>query len=256
MPSGRCICLPVTITRISIEDARRSLSAEKRWSELQGDWPSSLIYRPLSIWLTPLCVRLGISARAITLSCAALALALPAVALVGGPYAYVVIAALAFVVHVFDCLDGNVARVTGTTSEQGGLLDAFVDICFWSLFLLAIGLLADAQTSTSLLAPGRGVTLALACSTLVLTHRVLRDHYAERFSSRAEFPAQPPARVSLAQWLRIWFIALERTYLFMVLAGGYFARMDSVMLGIAVYITIIFIAALWVTFNAAARQPR
>lgn len=245
----------MTTTRISLADARRSLSAEKRWSELQGDWPSSLIYRPISLWLTPTAVRLGVSARLVTLSCAALAIAMPAVALAGGAYAYVIVAAMAFVVHVFDCLDGNIARVTSTTSQQGGLLDAFVDICFWSLFLLTIGLLTDAQSSRSLIAEGRGATIGLGLSTLVLTHRVLRDHYAERFSSRAEFPAEAPARVSVVQWLRIWFIALERTYLFMVLAGGYFSRMDLVLIGIAVYVSVIFVAALWVTFAAAARQP-
>lgn len=237
---------------ISVADARRTYDSAKRWSELEGDWPSFVLYRPISLWLTPLAVRLGVSARAATLAAATLAVSLPFLARFGGDNGYLLIAACVFVIHVFDCLDGNIARVTGTASKQGALLDGFADLCFWSLYFAAIGLLAD-RSPTSVLG-GHGVTVALAAAVLVLLNRLLRESFATLFGRRAEFmPASPP-RLSLRQKARIGFISLERLYVFALVIGGAVDRMDVVLIGIAAYVSLIFAGALFVTFGAARKR--
>src|SRR5205814_1891567 len=93
--------------RYTLDDARRSYTPEKRWAELQGDLPSYLLYRPLSLWLTPPALRLRVPILAVTLASGACALAMPFCAWLGGAYGYLWVAGLGFVAHVCDCLDGN-----------------------------------------------------------------------------------------------------------------------------------------------------
>ena len=53
------------------------------------------------------------------------------------------VAALGFCFHVLDCVDGNMARTAGTASKLGGLVDGFVDLSFWCLLFLSLGLLVE-----------------------------------------------------------------------------------------------------------------
>jgi phosphatidylglycerophosphate synthase len=238
--------------RYTIADVRASYGTNKRWSELEGDLPSFLLYRPVSFWLTPLFLRLGITATAVTLTAAVLSALLPAVAWYGGTRAYAAVAVIALVVHVMDCLDGNIARTSGRTSGVGALLDGFVDLCFWSLYLVSIGILVK-QAGGGMLGEW-ALELSMALVILVLLNRLLRDNFALLFSERAEFSASPPDRLSLLAMARITFIGLERLYAFAILCGGAFGVLDKVLAAIAAYVVAISLGAVFVTFEAARRR--
>jgi len=241
----------MTQERYTVAQVRASYGPGKRWSELEGDLPSFLLYRPVSIWLTPLFLRLGISASAVTLAALALAACLPFVAWHGGDRAYIMVAVLALVIHVFDCLDGNIARTSGAASGTGALLDGFVDLCFWSLYLVSIGILV--RQSGAAAGPW-AIELSLTLAVLVLLHRLLRDNYELLFAERADFTASPPATLTAFEMAKIAFIGCERLYAFAILCGGALGVLDKVFAAIAVYVVVIFLGAVGITFNAARKR--
>jgi len=239
----------VQARRPTLEEVRRSYTPDKRWSELEGDLPSFLLFRPLSIWLTPWCVAAGITPTAITLLSALLTCFLPLVAVSNHREAGLLIALLAFVIHVLDCLDGNIARTARQESRFGALLDGFVDVCFWTLYLLSIGILS-ATSSPAWLRP-HAVAVALGLSLLVLLHRQLRDDYATIYGERAEFRSQPPARLTVFDLFWVALIGLERCYFIGVLIGWWRDDMGWVLIMIGAYVIAIFVGAVYLTLRKA-----
>jgi phosphatidylglycerophosphate synthase len=239
--------------RYTVADVRASYGPGRRWSELEGELPSFLLYRPVSFWITPFFLRLGIPATAVTLTAGLLSMSLPFVAWHAGAHAYVTVAVIALVVHVMDCLDGNIARTSERTSDVGALLDGFVDLCFWSLYLVSIGILVR-QAGGGIFGEW-AVEMSMTLVILVLLNRLLRDNYALLFSTRAEFAASPPARLTALAMAKVAFIGLEGLYAFAILCGGAFGALDKVLAGIAAYIAVIFLGAVFVTFDAARKRP-
>jgi len=236
----------------TLEDVRQSYTPAKRWTEMQGDLPCFLLYRPLSIRVTPLFLLLGIPATAVTFLVLILSLAMPVVAWWGGQYAFVGLAALAVCVHVLDCVDGNVARTTGHSSRTGALLDGFCDLLFWTLYFASMGILVQRSS------PGpvgqHGLEIALALVILVLLHRQLRDSYAREFAERADFAPYPPPPLTFWSVARMCLVGLESLYAFAILLAGAFGALDTLLIAIAVYVVVIFLGAVGLTFREAVRR--
>lgn len=120
------------------EPARRTFEIED---------PTNLYFiHPLSAWLVPLCVRLGVTPNAVSLlgmGCGILA------GLCYHYYHHIVFALAGFTLmlawHVMDGADGQLARVTKTYSELGKVLDGICDyVTFTAVYVgLALTLSAD-----------------------------------------------------------------------------------------------------------------
>jgi phosphatidylglycerophosphate synthase len=231
---------------------RRSYSAEKRWSELQGELPAFLIYRPLSFYLALPLLRLRVPVLAVTLASGGVALGMIWVAWRGGPYAHWGVAALGFAFHVLDCVDGNMARTTGQLSKLGGLLDGFIDMVFWCLLFLSIGLLVEHAGGGVL--GGRAAEIGLGLAVLVLLNRATRESYAARYGDTTYFRSEIPEHLGFADRLLIGVVGLESTYVYAIALGGHFGVLDRVLVGIAVYVLLIFFGALYMTFAQAVRD--
>jgi phosphatidylglycerophosphate synthase len=239
------------VARYTTSDVWASYSAAKRWSELRGDLPSYFIYRPLSVYLTPVLVRMKIGPMPVTLSAMAIALALPAVAYWAGPQGYALVAVMALAHHVLDCVDGNIARLTDRTSVLGRLLDAWGDVLFWTTFSCSLGLLV--QGAGGGLFGGYAVPVGLVVAVIFLLQTQVRDTYALQTGSRAEFSSVPPATLSVAAKARIAVIGLERVYALGLLIAGLINSLDIFLLAVFVYTALIAAGALAVTLRAAAR---
>ncbi len=239
--------------RFTLEDVRRSYTPEKRWAELQGELPAALLYRPVSFWLTPPLLSLGVPPLVVTALALAVAVAMPVVAWAGGEGAHWGVAALGLAFHVLDCVDGNMARTLGRTSVQGAVADAFVDASFWALLLASLGLLV-ARTGGGLFGP-HALEVALAVPVLVLVGRQTRDVYAAASGRRAGLlvPTRP-ARLGAADVLRMAFFGLENVYVFAIALGGALGALDRVLLGIAAYATAIALGGVALSLRAAARE--
>jgi phosphatidylglycerophosphate synthase len=102
------------------------------------DWNYPLThyaYRPISVPIAALLARTPIGPTEVSVASALLSLA-GGVAFAGS--AYVLGVVLTFAGSITDCVDGDLARLTGKTSRRGALLDSVLDR--WTDAALIIGL--------------------------------------------------------------------------------------------------------------------
>jgi phosphatidylglycerophosphate synthase len=127
-----------TVTR---EDIRACYPPWKARFDLVGGLWNYLVARPLSFWITPLFVRLGFTATAVTalgwvvLLCGLLLLAAGAA---GRTYS-IAGAAVLLAWGVLDCVDGNIARYRKQCSAFGALLDSLASSAIEILLPWCVG---------------------------------------------------------------------------------------------------------------------
>lgn len=240
--------------KYSLADIKRSYTPEKAWAEMQGELPCYLVYRPLSFYPSWLLLRLGVPIMAVTLFSGVLALTMATLAWRGGAWAWLAVVGLGFCFHVLDCIDGNMARTTGRFSKLGALLDGTIDMSFWCLLFLSTGLLVEHQGGG--LFGDRAVVFSLFLAILVLLNRQTRDNFIVQNSQNSYFSAEIPDRVSLGDWAMMVFVGLENVYIVAIAIGVWLDGLDWVLLGMGVYVGLIFVGALGLTFNQARRLDR
>jgi phosphatidylglycerophosphate synthase len=139
------------------------------------------VHRPLAYVLARACLPLGVSPDAITLLSIVAGIA-SAISLVSQfPYHLQVGGLLLFSSAVLDCADGQLARMRGTSSLFGRMLDGTAD-------LFTVGAAAPASAwvilcSLDMPLWGKGVVLALSVLTMVTSsfHTTMYDHYKNVF---------------------------------------------------------------------------
>ena len=158
-------------------------------NELRTEWAIAVLYRPISLLITPIFAALGATPAVVTLLGLAIALALPFVAAAAGVYAWAPVGALAIAFCVLDCVDGDLARVTGRSSERGAYLDFIVDLVYRAGVYAAIGVVADSMRGAGgieALGFHGGVVTGLVCALIAIVARSCRlyvdggGHGAER----------------------------------------------------------------------------
>lgn len=122
---------------------------EKLWrtKNKNDEWWSSFVTSPLAIfinwivvewkWLTP---------NLITLFSLITALFAAFLILVGGPINFYIAAGLINVSHIFDCMDGQMAKYRGTSSRAGNYFDKVTDLVQLFFWFIAIAYAAFLQT--------------------------------------------------------------------------------------------------------------
>lgn len=162
-------------------EVRASYTPEKAADERQSEFLAHVLHRPLSFLVTPFFLMAGFSADGVTAVMFAAALAMPVAAGVAGGCAFIAVAALVLCAQVLDCVDGNVARVTGRSTPVGGMLDGLCSLLFWTLYFISIGLLARGDTSW---VARHGTEIGLSLAVLLLAQREMEDTFDDRFGER------------------------------------------------------------------------
>ena len=142
--------------------------------EMRREFFVYAIYRPISFLLMPAILRTGLSANAISLLGLGLALLMPVVALVAPDRGYLWLAIIAFCCQVLDCVDGNVARMLGSSSKLGQYIDSVGGKAYTNLMLLSLGIIAAAEVPA--LHTGTWLCLALLTALLYMWARESRSY--------------------------------------------------------------------------------
>lgn len=148
--------------------------------ELRTEWAIALLYRPVSFVLTPLFAACAVSPGAVTLLGLACALSLPWLALSGGAAAWGYVGGVAIAFCVLDCVDGDLARVTGRTSRWGAYADFLSDTVYRIALYASIGLIIDGgaaqspASASAALGDNGGLIAGLICALLAITARACR----------------------------------------------------------------------------------
>jgi hypothetical protein len=159
--------------RYTAEDIRASYDSVKAQEELYGEWVAHYVYRPLSFLVTPFFIHLGFSPSRVTLISLLLAFSLPFVAY-SFPVSYIFVGLIAIVISVFDCVDGNIARVTGKTSKSGHYFDFLTDILHRVFLYLAIGILITMASDNSTIFTTIATESLLIAALLAIIARMCR----------------------------------------------------------------------------------
>ncbi|MBM3264751.1 MAG: CDP-alcohol phosphatidyltransferase family protein [candidate division Zixibacteria bacterium] len=224
-----------------------SFTEEKRQAERRSDLPVHLIYRPLSFWITPLFLKLGFSAHAVTVFSMLVALSLPVTARWGGDYAYMWVAALCVFFQILDCVDGNIARLLKTSGRVGNLLDSISSLLFWTSYFISVGILSHGTSDNFM---GRhGFEIGLGLAVLHLMHKMLQDMLNRYLGERVTW--KPPTAASIKskfpgfEWGKEGTL-VEQTYAFgIIIPVGIWGRMDVFLLILTIYQTILLVCWLF-----------
>ena len=128
--------------KISASDVRQSYTREKSRSDLVAQLWIYLVLRPISFYFTPPLINLGFSANAVTglglipLICGLLFILMGAIS----PLNFIIGAALVNIWYLFDCIDGNIARVRGESSNFGALFDFMVGLIYHTFLPVCLGM--------------------------------------------------------------------------------------------------------------------
>jgi phosphatidylglycerophosphate synthase len=207
----------------------------RRANELRTEWAIAVLYRPVSLLITPLFAAVGATPTAVSLLGFAIALALPFVAAAYATQAWLAVGVLAIAFCVLDCVDGDLARVTGRSSKRGAYLDFVVDLAYRAGFYAALGIAADAMRGAHAipaLGAHGGVVAGLACALIAILARACRlyvdggGHGADRPPSQ-----QPVSGFDAAAFLS----GLDHLLPVAVLLLGAVGRLDWAIAWLIVY---------------------
>jgi CDP-alcohol phosphatidyltransferase len=190
-----CILPPVSEPkRYTLDDVRRSYTRDKAWQELTGELPAYLFYRPVSFVVSYAALRVGLPVLAVTWLALGVACAILLAAVSGIESAYLWVAGLGIAYHVLDCVDGNLARTTATSSRFGAVLDGFADSVALAAQLIGLGVLVEREAALGWSA--YGVEAGLGATLLVLLNRKVRDHFTLLTGERPVLTDAPTERPS------------------------------------------------------------
>ncbi len=220
--------------KYTVGDIRRSYPPAKARAEWYGEWPSALIYRPLSFLLTPLLLSLSFSASMVTLLSLTLGFALPLIAIYVGREAVWIVVALATVWMILDCVDGNIARVTNTSSLSGRYFDTATDVAFRGCFYVAIGILIDTNAGHG----HSGLAICLAAGYAAMAARLCRLYYDQLSGNEiySEASEQPGAmRLTPARGLFAFLSGIDRLMPLLVFIAAYWHHLSWIAWFLLIY---------------------
>lgn len=142
---------------VTRESIRESYPRRKAQLDLVGGLWNYVVARPLSFYVTPLVIRLGFGANAVTVAGWFLLLfGLPLIAASGACHSNSIVGTtLLGIWSVLDCVDGNIARYQGQCSRFGALLDSLATMVLQALLPWCVGVaLYSADVESSMIAFG------------------------------------------------------------------------------------------------------
>lgn len=216
------------------QDVAGCYSEEKAEDERINQWPVFYIYHPLSFRITPHILKLGVSANKVTLFSLILVLGLPLLAMLISDAPYIAVAVLGLLIMVLDCVDGDIARVTGSTSSLGAYLDFFTDIVYRLMFYCAIGILIERGDGVENALGGFAIEVAMIAFILAILARAARL-YTELHAEQAVYGADQAKNTSSLDSLISFLMGLDYAFPLLLLLFGILGWLPGLLLGILCY---------------------
>ena len=124
----------------SIQDIRSTYSDAKRIADKKSNLWIYLVMRRISFLPTWICLKLGVSANQATIISIIIGLTGCMFLAIGGYKNNIIGALLVIGWSLFDCVDGNLARVNKSESKFGWLLDSITGFIMNAMLLISIGI--------------------------------------------------------------------------------------------------------------------
>jgi len=236
----------------SAEDIKQSYGAAKADEERYTEWVVHYCYRPLSFKVTPFFLRWGFSPSNVTFLSLILAFLLPWVGS-WNEVSYLLVGLMAFLISVFDCVDGNIARVTGMVSKKGHYFDFLTDILYRVLFYLAIGIMVSLSAPVDSYLASIATECLLIAASLAIIARMCRVYASVEFFSSTEQPEKAKENEQKSNWLDDFFFpffsGLDWALPFAVIIFGFFGLMHWILVWLVLYSVLDFVYTQYSIFS-------
>jgi len=232
----------------TVSEIKRLYVAQKLRDEMRGEWGAAVFYRWISFFISALFIKCGVSANTVTGISIILCLLLPLVLLVNPDEAYIYLALGGFTIAILDCVDGNIARVTNTTSAKGQYIDFIADIFYRTSLYATLGFIVQAAYSNDFFMIRFAGFFCLMAAILAVTARLCRIYVEKRF------PDVRPAgsgndQGSLAHNIKSYIFSfvsgLDHLLPIFILIAGIYGMLFWVMIWILFYSLLDFIYTQW-----------
>jgi len=241
-----------TKSRYTVEDIRQSYDADKAVEERYTEWAVYYVYRPLSFQITPFFLHLSFSPSNVTFISLVLAISLPFMA-IWLPAPFFFIGLMGLIISVLDCVDGNIARVTGQTSQKGGYFDFLTDILYRVLMYLSIGLIVSQSSWVSAPFANIAAECLLIAAMLAIIARMCRMYAHRDLTFNDERLAEKKNEHESSNWLDKYFFpffsGLDWALPFAVLILGYTDLMHWVVIWLLLYSALDFLHTQYSIFS-------
>jgi phosphatidylglycerophosphate synthase len=243
----------MTKKQYTSHDVRQSYSSEQKIDEMQTQWITYILYRPISFRLTPLLLNLEVTPNQLGMVNLILSLCLPAAAFLPFETGLTVIMVIVFISALFDAMDGDIARAGNMTSIRGQYFDFVTDQLHKLLAYAAIALLLIHNPDRSqLLYPG---IMCVAAAWLTISARLNRD-YSQSLRGTGTSDYKRAAQDKDLTWFDYVFFgvsALEHILPFALLAVLFFGHLDWVVWWVLFYAALDFV---FTQITAFSKLPR
>lgn len=221
----------------SIRDIIKSYKSEKMHEELAGEWAAVVLYRWLSFFLTPMFLRTSISATGVTLISVLITLTLPVAVILPRPFDYLFIGIISIIFNILDCVDGNIARMTGNITNLGQYSDFIADVIHRILLYITLGLIINSATvnDSYIFHP---FVIASVSSLLAVTGRLSRIYFESKFFMIESLPEKNiiSGQFKKAENIVFSFISgIDSLLPVFIIVGGYFNKLSYVLLWVFLY---------------------
>jgi len=239
-------------SRYTVDDIRQSYDVEKAKEERYTEWAVYYLYRPLSFQITPFFLHLNCSPSNVTFISLVLAICLPFLAL-WFPAPYFFVGLLGLIISVLDCVDGNIARVTGQTSQKGGYFDFLTDILYRILMYLSIGLIISQASWISESFTVIATECLLIAAMLAIIARMCRMYVDNELSFKDDIDVEKRNEHNSTSWLDNYFFpffsGLDWALPFAVIIFGYLGLLHWVLVWLLLYSALDFLHTQYSTFS-------
>lgn len=164
----------------SVRDIKKSMPNEKVAIDKLDVWVYYFV-RPISNYFTWLSIKLKLTANNASWLSIIISF-LGMIVLINSQHILLGLCIMNFWI-IFDCVDGNIARVTNTTSKYGVLLDAMSGYIFISVLYPSLGVVTNNLTANNLLFDGEYIFIGAMISLVSLVPRLIQNKSVSLYGS-------------------------------------------------------------------------
>jgi len=232
----------------TISETRRLYVAHKLQDELSGEWGAIVFYRWISFVISAIFLQWGVTANMVTWSSIFLCLLLPFALLFNPEVAYIYLAIGAIIIAILDCVDGNIARVTNTTSAKGQYIDFIADIFYRTSLYATLGFIVQAAYSNDFFMIRFAGFFCLMAAILAVTARLCRIYVEKRFpdvrpAGSGNYQGSPAHNIK--SYIFSLVSGLDHLLPIFILIAGIYGLLFWVMIWILFYSLLDFIYTQW-----------
>ena len=217
---------------------KKYLPGKKIKIEHENNFFGYYLYRIPSYFVTPIFIKLKLSATFASFISLISAFMIPTVAIFYNKESLTIyyIAFFGLLFHLFDHIDGNIARTTNTSSNTGKFFDMVCGATYWIFFYSSLGYIIDNNQEYGSILKGYGLNISLIIIIIDQLSRILSLYYKLNIKSTTNHKADNlNSRFSLSKSI---FVSFKRISPILIIIYYIFLSIDYFLIMMLIYVLV------------------